>query len=357
MRNRIIGLDVLRALAIILVLIWHWIPEGSSINYFFNGKLGVNLFFVLSGYLISKGMIESPHEKMVSQLKRFYIKRFLRIFPIYYLVLFVLLIINYSYIRDVQFWYWIYGVNVLQEIDLKVVPYTIHFWSLSVEEQFYLLWPILFIFFVKKRNQIKKFFGIIIVCSVLFQIFESLAFKTYFLNGFIYFYSFAFGACVHFIDKKITLNQNLLVLLISSICAVFISVLVRNNLIPEQLNNFSLDLVFSLFSATLLMLILKKETSFEKVRLKLYPLLYIGKISYGIYIFHYFAYPFNHYLHTISIQNKWKIPFTQTVLFPEISNDIFRFFYFFFITIIAASISYYLIEKRIINFSNLKMDK
>jgi peptidoglycan/LPS O-acetylase OafA/YrhL len=357
MKSRIIGLDVIRALAIILVLIWHWFPEGSNINYFFNGKLGVNLFFVLSGYLISKGLIESANQKTISQLKSFYFKRFLRIFPIYYLVLIILLLINYSYIKDVQFWYWFYGVNVLQEIDLKVVPYTIHFWSLSVEEQFYLLWPILFLFFVKKRKQIKLFFSVVILVSILFQLFESLVFKTYFLNGFIYFYSFAFGACIHFIEKKITLNQNLLILLVSTICVVIISISVQQNVIPVKLNNFGLDFTFSLFSASLLMLILNKESSFKKIKYHLTPLLYIGKISYGIYIFHYFAYPFNHFLHTISIQNNWKIPFTQTVLFPEFSNDIIRFIYFFSITLVIATISYHLIEKPIIKFSNIKMIK
>lgn len=59
MTKRIISLDVLRFFAIFLVLLWHWIPEKHIINFMGNGQLGVNIFFVLSGFLITKGLLTS----------------------------------------------------------------------------------------------------------------------------------------------------------------------------------------------------------------------------------------------------------------------------------------------------------
>src|SRR5258706_16450661 len=95
-------LDSVRAIAVLLVIISHWIPPYYLINKIPNGGLGVDTFFVLSGFLITWILLsnrqKAEQEDILkrSVIKNFYIRRTLRIFPIYYLVL-ILLLIFHSY--------------------------------------------------------------------------------------------------------------------------------------------------------------------------------------------------------------------------------------------------------------------
>lgn len=110
-------LDSLRAIAVLLVIISHWFTHEQILNrYTSNGILGVTLFFVLSGFLItgillrSKKQVENGASRREA-FKVFYIRRALRIFPVYYLLLIVLLIFNLSDIRDNFWWHFFYGSN------------------------------------------------------------------------------------------------------------------------------------------------------------------------------------------------------------------------------------------------------
>lgn len=141
------ALDGLRGVAILLVVFLH---NFNFMNYFFFGWLGVDLFFVLSGFLITDILLNSldkPHF-----LRNFYIRRVLRIFPLFYLTLIICLLIlpniksihlDASYYTDNQFWLWTYLQNWLfvfkEPHGDKIL---LHTWSLAVEEQFYLVWPV-----------------------------------------------------------------------------------------------------------------------------------------------------------------------------------------------------------------------
>src|SRR4051812_36933857 len=90
-------LDSLRAIAALLVVIWHWLPNSRHLNALNNGSIGVNIFFVLSGFLITTILLknrsdaENLHRNKLLVFKNFYVRRALRIFPIYYLtILFIL---------------------------------------------------------------------------------------------------------------------------------------------------------------------------------------------------------------------------------------------------------------------------
>src|ERR1700733_11280286 len=93
-------LDSLRAIAVILVIVSHWMSGDSIIGRFPTGSIGVDIFFVLSGFLISKILFDNRNkseELNISKsatIKNFYIRRALRIFPIYYLTIFILLFIH-----------------------------------------------------------------------------------------------------------------------------------------------------------------------------------------------------------------------------------------------------------------------
>lgn len=354
MTKRIISLDVLRFFAIFLVLLWHWMPEKHIINFMGNGQLGVNIFFVLSGFLITKGLLESKESSLYKSLKTFYFKRFLRIFPIYYILVMILVLINYYYIREVQCYYWLYAVNIYIELYNNFVPYTIHFWSLCVEEQFYLIWPILSLFFLKKiYNKNILLIGISIF-SLLFGFVYELYFKMPYLSFFKYFYPFAFGAIIYvnwnYIEK---IKTNWLIAL--SFLMLFLLIL-NSNYFKLQPGIFKalLELFYTFFSSCLLIFVIKSK-DFKIYKNKFFSsLAWIGQISYGVYLFHYFMFPLNHFLHLQCIEHNLKIPFTSIVLIPELGNIYLRFFYFLFCTLIISSFSFYLIEKPILKLSHRK---
>jgi peptidoglycan/LPS O-acetylase OafA/YrhL len=134
-------LDALRAFAVIGVLISHlW-----GVPVF--GHLGVRLFFVLSGFLITDILLRMRENAAFprdfrSAIRAFYARRTLRIWPAYYALLFSALILDIQNIRDVGIWHVLFGSNFLFSIRDDHVPWvTSPYWSLAIEEQFYLVWP------------------------------------------------------------------------------------------------------------------------------------------------------------------------------------------------------------------------
>ena len=145
--KRIPELDALRGLAALCVLVYHLRPVDYRFGTTNLGEAAVNLFLVLSGYLITTIILE--HQDQPGFLGRFYLRRGLRTWPIYYLALAVLVAINPWLPKPYStkgLWYY---VVYLQNIALGWPPRTHfnpafdHTWSLAVEEQFYLIWPIL----------------------------------------------------------------------------------------------------------------------------------------------------------------------------------------------------------------------
>ena len=140
-------LDGLRALAVLAVCFDHW--DISALRYFRWiewGHLGVWLFFVLSGFLItdillkSKTPIEAGERGTWDSARVFYIRRFLRILPIYYLTLLVTGIFVHD-VRRLMVWHVTYTTDFWTALHPGDYPYGIHFWTLGIEEQFYLAWP------------------------------------------------------------------------------------------------------------------------------------------------------------------------------------------------------------------------
>ena len=111
--------------------------------------LGVWLFFVLSGFLITGILLRSRDQVDYGGyqgrfvLRQFYARRILRIFPLYYSVLLLAATIDLGDVRDTIFWHLAYLSNYLFATQQYWGAVTAHFWSLSVEEQFYILWPAL----------------------------------------------------------------------------------------------------------------------------------------------------------------------------------------------------------------------
>jgi peptidoglycan/LPS O-acetylase OafA/YrhL len=148
-------LDGLRAIAAGMVVCYHfWSPARQYVEL---GGIGVRVFFVLSGFLItgillrSRVHLDSGQTAAGIALRRFYIRRVLRIFPLYYLALAIAWFGRVSGAREGMLWHATYLSNVHFFLVNAVHPgqwggHVGHFWSLAVEEQFYLLWPWVILF-------------------------------------------------------------------------------------------------------------------------------------------------------------------------------------------------------------------
>ena len=154
------ALDGVRGLAILMVLVLHFVAQTTAtsryeaaVNWVLSyGLLGVDLFFVLSGFLITGILYDSRADP--NYFRSFYMRRVLRIFPLYYGVLAVVFFAvplipalrgsEIASLREHQAWAWLYGVNVYVATHggWGSLSYIEHFWSLAVEEHFYFVWPL-----------------------------------------------------------------------------------------------------------------------------------------------------------------------------------------------------------------------
>ncbi|WP_088691514.1 MULTISPECIES: acyltransferase [unclassified Rhizobium] len=135
-------LDGLRTVAVSMVLYHHFFAvEGSVL-----GHLGVRLFFVLSGFLITRLLLDArsaAHYQPGAALKAFYLRRALRIFPPYFAMLGFIWFVNLEGTRGSLKWHALYLSNYWYALRNEWTPWLLcHTWSLSIEEQFYIAWPL-----------------------------------------------------------------------------------------------------------------------------------------------------------------------------------------------------------------------
>ena len=170
-------LDILRAIAVLGVIVYHY-----SDGYFSGGWLGVDIFFVLSGFLISNTIVSSIANKNF-KFNLFYKRRIRRILPS--LLSTIIFTIPFSfqllapkelieYLRNTASSLFFVSNFYLIDLDFyntpsaKLMP-MVHTWSLSIEEQFYIFFPIL-IFLIYKKNKLNKFFIVVVLFMVSFAV-------------------------------------------------------------------------------------------------------------------------------------------------------------------------------------------
>jgi peptidoglycan/LPS O-acetylase OafA/YrhL len=342
------SLDGLRAISIIMVILFHLVANDhipfhlvTDVKWLMpiafllvNGNLGVNVFFVISGFLITSLLLKEEIKGKIS-LKNFYIRRTIRIFPAYYfliLIYFVLSLLNLVEISQIS---WISSLTYTKYLFFfNHDPVTGHFWSLSVEEHFYLLWPLLFIGGAKVR----KWSILLLICIVPFLKIYSHYYATIFFgnellhNNSIFFRvdSIALGCLVAiYLDKILEGIKNKFLFLFR--LSVFLLILIPFiSKIPSKLgfeNNFLLDVFFNSTSiiSNILVVTIMLYSIFgpHKIWFKFLNsrvLIYIGVLSNSIYLYQQFF---------TAQYDYWVCQFPQNILFIFLS----------------AVFSYHIIEK------------
>ena len=299
--ERIPQLDLLRTLAVTLVIISHWLPEDHLLNrYTPNGMLGVVIFFVLSGYLITRILLSLRKKTRAGlmpgrqAIKNFYLRRALRIVPLYFFVLLLVTILDVGTFRENWAWHWTYLSNIYFYLNPNDIPGH-HLWSLSVEEQFYLAWPFI-ILFLPKRYLLSSILVIILIGPVFRYIFNELnpglfvyrltpsIFDSFGIGGLLAYAHFSFG-----IDKKSTRRLvNILFVAAVALCIVVAWTGSGGELYGKPGGVLFLNTLYSLISVWLISIFTKGRWQFTGWRSILRPLLYLGKISYSLYLFHFF---------------------------------------------------------------------
>ena len=292
------GLNGIRAIAALGVLFSHIglaLKELTGENKFWLydvGGYGVTIFFALSGFLITSLLIIEKEQTGTISIKQFYVRRILRIWPIYYLYILLVVICGYLFLNAYYFepkflYYLFFAANVPYFGHFDTLRGLGHLWSIGVEEQFYLFWPWLFVFSknIKKTIVVTVSFLVFIrvVAYLILKIGPSGSFNFYAVLHTTRFDCMGIGALgaliLHY--KK----ERLLKLLTSTFMQwttifVFIAIIFgkfRFSLLLEQLAAAVIGLSLILSNVTLAKPLLDLENRFCN---------YIGRISYGIYVYH-----------------------------------------------------------------------
>lgn len=304
LNKRIFVIDLLRGVAVLLVLFRHFhnldytikIPILSKI-----GWIGVDLFFVLSGFLISGLLFNEIKRKGKINFKRFFIRRGFKIYPLFYMLIMLIILLKILTHKELNINNILSELFFLQSYNEGML---VHTWSLGVEEHFYIFLPLLLILFIKLNksdfgnNKVIQltFFVIAVFClsyriitsnyhhfNVYRSIFNShIRFDSLFLGVFIsYYYNYKLQYL-----KEWYLKYNYYILLLFFISMIFPLCF---DIFDYIIYTFGFSIIALGFGALLLILLLNKDSLYVKkmeTNFLFKFLSYIGFYSYSIYLWH-----------------------------------------------------------------------
>ncbi|MBA4320467.1 MAG: hypothetical protein C0412_18875 [Flavobacterium sp.] len=357
------GLNELRAIAALGVVIHHIEQfKGmngltvSNVNLTFLihnlGKASVDLFFVLSGFLITYLLLdEKTNNNDCVNIGKFYLRRIFRIWPLYYLIMFISFIIipllsNFSIFENNMSL--LNSINNPDNYSFKTISLYLLFlpqfskavigasqtWSIGVEEQFYLIMPLMLSFFNKKAFLFFVFILLVIYFIPIIEIHEWLyALTKYFrfmiigvIGGYLYFYNFK---VINSLTKsKFIYFLVVILIILFSFFMVF----------ESSLNRYVLGILF-------LFLILFTINDSNELVFRNEKISYLGKISYGIYMYHTFV-----LFLIFPLANKY-------FLEKDGNNIIYNFFLYatgYTFTILLSVLSYEFFESKFIKMKDIK---
>lgn len=274
-------IDGLRALAIGFVLVEHFAPTvGHRVTA---GYFGVDLFFVISGFLVTNILLRA-RGSFLSAYGKFLARRTLRIFPLYYLVLGSLLLVGYQPARDQILYLATYTYNYAWVALALPTGYLTHFWSLALEEQFYLIWPPI-VLSLRRWPRILFAGTGLVAAACFFQLVTSRieAVTPYnYVGLFPRAGSLALGAIGALLQRRPAFLEGLFRNLL-------LEWIVLAGMAATLLTTYDLKLVV-LGIGSLYLVLKAAHSEFQSValnRLLVHPwMLHVGRVSYGIYILH-----------------------------------------------------------------------
>jgi peptidoglycan/LPS O-acetylase OafA/YrhL len=293
------ALDGLRGLAILMVLFWHYFSPA-----WFPGWIGVDLFFVLSGYLITAKLVATAGHP--DYYRAFYLRRVLRVFPLYFAILIAFYMSIHFFMKKenlptISFYttHWLNFFTFTQNWSI------LHFnpaltdrsleqtWSLAIEEQFYLFWPFVLTLLPKNNNSLYILIAsilLVLIARITCYFIAPSADHLFYFNTFLRLDSILAGAAIFQLQLlKLELPHNALLYAMGSL-----GVLIAAGCIFEKnvsgTNTFfqtvGYTLVALFFACLLYLAVQPSGKSFT--RWLQWPFLcYCGKISYGLYLLHY----------------------------------------------------------------------
>jgi peptidoglycan/LPS O-acetylase OafA/YrhL len=290
------GINGLRGIAALIVVIFH-VTRGLTrfeikiphwIDFLFtrnSGNDAVTIFFAISGFLITYLLLNEKRKYPSVDIKKFYTRRILRIWPIYYLYLIVacgISIITHdkTLIHSIPYYIFFAG-NIARVLSIPHPFYLIHYWSLGVEEQFYLFWPFIFKFFKKELPPIVSMLAVILLL-LLFN-YQSGIQKPFseLIEYAAKFQGIIFGSIAALLYAK---NVNYFKFCFNKILQAISLILIPLMFAGLIMNNYFHDTVMSVLSVIIIAALIENKSYFLKTETKV--LNYLGKISYGLYIWH-----------------------------------------------------------------------
>jgi peptidoglycan/LPS O-acetylase OafA/YrhL len=364
------NLDALRTIACSAVIFehtfgWYWKDfeqnywlVSRSIRMVSHGEFGVFAFFMLSGFLITYLMLKEKETTGQFRVVYFYMRRALRIWPVYFLVLAIALLVSNKFPSSFglpahpieQWWqYFVFTGNFdvmkhsyegITALSNKISRIT---WSVAIEEQFYLIWPIILI--LSKNRFLHAILGVLVIG--LFSKIYFFSDKLFYFHSLSGFYFLALGSFGGYITYKYSKHLKGTLVPVAWKLALYLGLLLTLFLLPDLESNTGTTVVGEILFSCFFLFILIDQTILAKplIRLSKIPFLeFIGKYTYGMYLYHALVILFFRHFTQWKMTQIWQ-PFAECVIV-------------FGITLVLAMLSYRFLESPFLrlkeNFSLVK---
>jgi peptidoglycan/LPS O-acetylase OafA/YrhL len=339
-------IDGLRAISIISVVIYHAQLKLNNNVILSGGFLGVDIFFVISGYLICSIIFKELLEKKSFSFKNFFVRRARRILPALIFLIFVSSLVSYFILQpsalnnfskssissiffssNIFFW----QINSMYMAESQLLSPLLHTWSLSVEEQFYLFFPILIFLIIKIDKKILLPIMLLLMVLSIFSIWygskNHIIFNFYSITSRIW--EFGIGSLIAYFEyfkKKIfSFPQKINEI----VCFISLIIIIYFFIFPVFPNKHpTIYTIIPILSVGLIILLSDKTSSFKSILSNNF-FVFTGLLSYSLYLWHYPVFSFSRHI------------FINT----DFENNIILKLFLIVISIILSLISYFFIEK------------
>ncbi len=339
------GLDGIRALAVLAVIAYHF-----NFSWARGGFLGVDIFFVLSGYLITSTMLPLKGNQLTVSLKKFWIGRFRRLLPAAYVMIITSFVWAMLFHKELlhtlrgdalsSIFYssnWWFIFHKLSYFDSFGSPSPLkNLWSLAIEEQFYVIWPLLLmigLYVVKKQSKLAKIVFIGAICSALLM---AILYQPGADPSRVYYgtdtrcFELLIGCWLALIwpmkrlsSQKLSINH---MKKLNSISFISFTIFLVSIMYVDEFQTFLYRggmFLFCLNAAVLIACVCHPVSILGRI-LAWKPLCWIGSRSYGIYLWHYPVMVLGTPIHEIGNPSYWRIAL-QLVLIVTIAECSYRF--------------------------------